>query len=120
MKITKTQLKQIIKEELRRVLSEASMELSPLQQIITADKKYGSPQGFVDEFGYEEATEVQAIVKMLPAAKKAIDAMIVDNSWTKKEYAEMVAYSPDDIPDEVREAWRTQVTVNQWAEYFGA
>jgi hypothetical protein len=116
MKITKTQLKEIIKEELRRVLSEDSVE-SPLQQVINADKQYGSPQDFVDKFGYEEAPEVQAIVKMLPAAKEAVEA-IVKEKGTEDRWSDTIAYHPDEVPSDVREAWLAQKTVNQWAEYF--
>jgi len=119
MKITKSQLKRIIKEELRRVLSEASTESSPLQQVLAADDQYGSPDGLEHEFGWEGAPEVQAIVKMLPAAKEAVEA-IVKEKGTEDDWSDTIAYHPDEVPSDVREAWRTQATVNQWAEYFGA
>lgn len=120
MKITKSQLKKIIKEEIHKVLSEddgavPGSDEDPIGFIVNLNDRY-DPDGteFENEHGYNQKPAlIQKLRQFLPIAKQQIDD-IVKKRGTKKDYEEEINYYPDSIPAMVSDAWEKQSIVNRW------
>ena len=123
MKITKSQLKRIIKEELRKVIFEVG---APGQDLIANalqfDEQYGSPQGYIDKLestaGWADPEKLKPVVQMFAAAKKAADA-VVRREGTKEQFSDTIAHSPNEVPPEVRKAWDDAELIDDYLKALG-